>query len=79
MPDSSSSDRLDQHNAPSELETLRAHVAGYRDMDTQARIDALTSIQRTMDALLAGRTPIRTREDADFWRWWVDPLYVRTG
>jgi hypothetical protein len=58
---------------PTDVETAHAAVAPYRDLDVEARLEAWTALQRSMDALLDGRTPVRSPDDIDFWKHWVDP------
>ena len=58
---------------PTDEETVRQAVRPYRELDTGARLDALRSILRDMDALLAGRLPLRSPDDAGFWWHWMDP------
>jgi hypothetical protein len=60
---------------PSDEETARRAVEPYRDMSVTERFAALTEILAEMDAILAGRMPVRTADDENFWRHWVDPMY----
>jgi hypothetical protein len=62
---------------PSDEETARRAVEPYRDMSVTERFAALAELLREMDALLAGRMPLRTPDDEDFWRHWVDPTRGR--
>jgi hypothetical protein len=59
--------------APTDEEIARRAVEPYRHLDVAGRLAALTDLLRSMDVLLAGRRPLRSPEDADFWRHWKDP------
>ncbi len=59
---------------PTDVETARAAVAPYRNMTPQERLEALAALLGEMDAILAGRLPVRSPEDLELWRHWKDPL-----
>lgn len=59
--------------APTDEETARRAVEPYRHLDVVARLAAPADILRSMDVLLAGRRPVRSPDDVDFWRLGKDP------
>ena len=62
---------------PTDEQTARAAVRPYRDLGSIERLEALVSLLREMDALLAGRPPLRAPDDVEFWRHWMDPARGR--
>ncbi|MEN8148247.1 MAG: hypothetical protein ABFS86_00405 [Planctomycetota bacterium] len=76
MPGVTDIDRL-LATRPTDEETARAAVAPYRSLDAAARLEALASLLRDMDTLLDGRMPVRSPDDENFWRHWMDPSLGR--
>ena len=58
---------------PTDEETAFEAVDRYRNLTPAQRIEALADLLASMDRILAGRKPLRSPEDEDFWRHWVDP------
>ncbi len=58
---------------PTDEESVRRAVAPWRGMSAAQRLDALAALLGGMDALLAGRRPLRSPDDEAFWRHWKDP------
>jgi hypothetical protein len=77
MSDVTDIDRL-LETRPTDEETARAAVAPWRSLDARARIEALTSLLRDMDTLLDGRMPVRSPDDENFWRHWMDASLGRS-
>jgi hypothetical protein len=62
---------------PTDEEAAREAVRRFASLDADARVEALVALLRGMDALLAGRPPLRSPDDEAFWRHWLDPSLGR--